>query len=109
MASVTRPPFTYPEVPLHELLRASRRRFPEKAAVIFEDRVITYTELEARVNRLARALLACGVRRGAGFAQALVHGAGGGGRHSGLLRARRPQGFRRGVLAKIRLLQNPQP
>ena len=70
MASVTRPPFTYPEVPLHELLRASRRRFPEKAAVIFEDRVITYTELEARVNRLARALLACGVRRGPGAADA---------------------------------------
>lgn len=61
---MTPPPFSYPEVPLHELLRASCRRSPEKAAVIFEDRAISYAQLEARANRLAQALRASGVQRG---------------------------------------------
>ena len=37
---------------------------PDHPAVIFEDRVTTFRELEARSNRLANALLGLGLRKG---------------------------------------------
>lgn len=45
-------------------LRATARKFPDKTAFVFNDKRITYAEFEARVNRLANALLAKGYRPG---------------------------------------------
>lgn len=45
-------------------LAQSARKYPNKAALIFEERRETYAELNHRVNRLANALMAHGVRRG---------------------------------------------
>jgi len=46
-----------------DLSRLNALRYPEKAALIMEDRVLTYAELEERSNRLAHALLAAGITR----------------------------------------------
>ncbi len=37
---------------------------PDKAAMIFEKKVLTYSQLSERVNRLANALAALGVKKG---------------------------------------------
>ncbi|MDA0160344.1 AMP-binding protein [Solirubrobacter ginsenosidimutans] len=47
-----------------ELLARSARRVPGKVALVFQDRTLTYAELDERVNRAANALTARGVRRG---------------------------------------------
>ncbi|MBU1662289.1 MAG: alpha/beta fold hydrolase [Chloroflexi bacterium] len=59
-------PFTVaiPQVPLHQLLRSSDRRFPRKTAIIFEGRRISYRRLNQEVNRFANALLALGIVKG---------------------------------------------
>src|SRR5919204_536485 len=53
-----------PDTPLPALLTASARRYPERAAIRFFGRTITYRELDAACNRFARMLIACGVRPG---------------------------------------------
>jgi len=40
------------------------RYFPDQPAVIFEDRITTFRQLEARSNRLANALIGLGLRKG---------------------------------------------
>ena len=45
-------------------LARSARFWPERPAILFRDRAVTYRELEARSNRLAHALLALGLQRG---------------------------------------------
>jgi acyl-CoA synthetase (AMP-forming)/AMP-acid ligase II len=40
------------------------RYFPDQPAIIFEDRITTFRELEERSNRLANALLGLGLRKG---------------------------------------------
>lgn len=57
-------PFTFPEVPYDELLRASAQRFPNKTAVIFQGQRFTYAQLEALSNQLAHALRALGLKKG---------------------------------------------
>jgi amino acid adenylation domain-containing protein len=49
---------------LQHLLRESAGRRPEAVAVSFEDRALTYRELESAANGLARALREQGVERG---------------------------------------------
>jgi non-ribosomal peptide synthetase component F len=49
---------------LPQLLMLSAARAPERDAVVFQDRRLTYAELDAQSNRLARLLAAQGVRRG---------------------------------------------
>ena len=49
---------------LHHLLTQSAARLPDKVAVRFEDRSLTYAELDTVTNQLAQALRALGVRRG---------------------------------------------
>lgn len=54
----------YPEVPLHHFLAESARRFPTRAATIFFDARLTYSELDALANRVAHALIDMGVQKG---------------------------------------------
>src|SRR6516164_783517 len=49
---------------LHHLLTQSAARLPDKVAVRFEDRSLTYAELDTVTNQLAQALRALGVQRG---------------------------------------------
>ncbi len=47
-----------------EMLRLNAVRFPNRPAVIFEEQVSTYRELDAQANRVANALLNSGVQQG---------------------------------------------
>ncbi|WP_326823015.1 amino acid adenylation domain-containing protein [Streptosporangium sp. NBC_01756] len=49
---------------LHELVRRSARRAPLAPAVVAADGTLSYGELDAEADRLARALAGLGVRRG---------------------------------------------
>ena len=48
---------------LGEMLERSAERFPEKIAIVFRDRQLTYKELNAQVNQLGRALNDLGIGR----------------------------------------------
>jgi amino acid adenylation domain-containing protein len=50
-----------PPRPLHELVEAAAARAPEAVAVVFEEETLTYRELNARANRLARELRRLGI------------------------------------------------
>ncbi|TCP57971.1 amino acid adenylation domain-containing protein [Tumebacillus sp. BK434] len=52
---------TLPDAALHQLVEAQVERTPDAAAVVYEDTVLTFAELNARANRTARALQAHGV------------------------------------------------
>jgi acyl-CoA synthetase (AMP-forming)/AMP-acid ligase II len=49
---------------LGNILRRSAARFPDKTALIFKERRMTYQELDRRVNRLANGFLKMGVQKG---------------------------------------------
>lgn len=49
---------------LHEGLRASAERFPDRVAIVDGERKLSYADLEARANRVARLLLDLGVTKG---------------------------------------------
>jgi long-chain acyl-CoA synthetase len=49
---------------LGNILRRSAYRFPDKPALIFKEKKVTYQELDRRVNRLANGLLAMGLEKG---------------------------------------------
>ncbi|HEX2081841.1 MAG TPA: amino acid adenylation domain-containing protein, partial [Longimicrobium sp.] len=52
----------YPsERSIHDLFAEQARHTPDAVAVVFEDDSLTYRELDARANRLARYLARCGV------------------------------------------------
>jgi long-chain acyl-CoA synthetase len=59
-----RPPLDYPRMPYDRMLTAGAAREPEQVALIFRDTSVTFRELEALTNRLARALVRLGVRPG---------------------------------------------
>ena len=50
---------------LHELVEAQASRSPDAPAVVFEERRLSYADLDARANQLAQHLRACGVKRDA--------------------------------------------
>ena len=54
----------YPDVPLHALLRRTAGAHPQRVAISFRDRAVTFSQLEADSNRLAHALIALGVEPG---------------------------------------------
>ena len=54
----------YPEVPLHGILEKTAKEHPEKAAVAYAEREITYAELNSLSNRFAAALAGLGVEKG---------------------------------------------
>jgi long-chain acyl-CoA synthetase len=53
-----------PNIPLHHLLRSAVRRFPNRAAIFFEESRISYRRLNREANRFANALVALGVGKG---------------------------------------------
>jgi len=55
---------SYPDVPLHQLLIDTARRFPDRAALQFYGRRISYRQFDALTDRFAQALLRLGVRKG---------------------------------------------
>lgn len=54
----------YPKVPLHVLLEKSAQDFPDRPAIIFLGKKITYRELNSLVSRFATALYNLGIRKG---------------------------------------------
>lgn len=50
--------------PIHQLISAQAARAPDAPAIAFEDRTLTYAELEAEAERVAHALRAMGVGPG---------------------------------------------
>ena len=52
-------------ITLHELVEAQASRSPDAPAVVFEERRLSYADLDARANQLAQHLRACGVKRDA--------------------------------------------
>jgi acyl-CoA synthetase (AMP-forming)/AMP-acid ligase II len=49
---------------LADSLLSSVRKYPDKTAIVFEDRRFTYREFNDRVNRAANAMLALGLQKG---------------------------------------------
>jgi long-chain acyl-CoA synthetase len=56
--------FEHGDIPVHEYLRIQARQKPEKAAVIFYGRTVTYRELDVASDRFAAYLLSRGVGKG---------------------------------------------
>ncbi len=54
----------YPEIPLYALLENSARKFPDRDAVIFYGRMITYGELWRQARSMASSLRGLGVGKG---------------------------------------------
>jgi long-chain acyl-CoA synthetase len=54
----------YPKVPLYEILRKSAKEHPEKAAIAYFEREITYAELDLLSDQFAAALADLGVKKG---------------------------------------------
>ena len=46
-----------------DMIRRSRYHYPEKKALVFGDRSLTYTELESECNKVANALIDLGIRK----------------------------------------------
>ena len=49
---------------LHHLLQRSAAQYPDKVAVIFKEKQMTYSDLERQSNSVARALQQLGIRKG---------------------------------------------
>ena len=62
--AMTRPRLDYPRIPYHELLGRAAERAPDRWAIVFQDRRITFRELEGLSNSLAGGLAALGVGKG---------------------------------------------
>jgi long-chain acyl-CoA synthetase len=54
----------FPEIPLQELLMKSAREFPEKTAIVYFDKGMTYRELNNLSDKFAAALDGLGVKKG---------------------------------------------
>ncbi len=56
-----RPAAPLPNLRVHQLFEAQAEKTPTAPAVVFEDEILSYGELNARANRLAHALIAKGI------------------------------------------------
>ncbi len=59
-----RPRLDYPLIPYHELLRRTVERVPDKWATVFDDRMLTFRELDGLSNSLAHVLRDLRVEKG---------------------------------------------
>ncbi len=55
------PRLNYPSGPLHEVMRATAMRYPDKRSITFNDQSITFAEFDRESNRLANAFAALGL------------------------------------------------
>ncbi len=58
------PTLTYPHKLLHDALRKRAQEEPDRVAIVFENRDITFADLDVESNRLARGLRALGLESG---------------------------------------------
>jgi long-chain acyl-CoA synthetase len=58
------PTLHYPTVPLHDMMRATAARFPDRPAITFKDEATTFARFELESNRLANGLAALGLTTG---------------------------------------------
>lgn len=58
--NATQTPYPHDQL-LHQLFEQQAQRTPDAVALLFEDRSLTYAELNARANRLARHLIQTGI------------------------------------------------
>ena len=61
----------FEKITMPEVLTRTAQRFPDRTALIFMGKKITYRELEALVNRFAKALTELGVKAGDNVAMLL--------------------------------------
>ncbi len=54
----------YPDISLSQFFDATVERFPRRAATIFHDRVLRYSDLKRQIDRFAGGLAECGIRPG---------------------------------------------
>jgi len=54
----------YPLIPLHEILAKTAKEHPDRAAIAYCEREITYAKLDSLSNQFAGALAALGVKKG---------------------------------------------
>jgi len=54
----------FPKLPLHQILEKTAKEHPEKTAIAYLEREITYAELDSLSNQFARALVASGLKKG---------------------------------------------
>jgi len=54
----------FPKLPLHQILEKTAKEHPEKTAIAYLEREITYAELDSLSNQFARALVALGLKKG---------------------------------------------
>ena len=54
----------YPQIPLQEILHKSAENFPEKVALVYGEREITYAQLELLSNQFAHVLAKLGIKKG---------------------------------------------
>jgi long-chain acyl-CoA synthetase len=58
------PTLTYPDIPLHEAMRATAARHPDRPAITFKDEPISFAQFDHESNRLANGLAALGLSSG---------------------------------------------
>lgn len=59
-----RPSLEYPEIPLYQTFTDAAKRWPDNIALIYNDKEITYAELDEHIRRFATALAANGIGAG---------------------------------------------
>jgi long-chain acyl-CoA synthetase len=62
--SIYMPTLTYPHTLLHDALRKRAYEAPDRIAIVYEGRSLTFADLDAESNRLARGLRALGLESG---------------------------------------------
>lgn len=55
---------TYPEVPVYAILDQTAKRVPDREAIVYNERILTYSELCDLSIRFANALFSMGIRKG---------------------------------------------
>jgi long-chain acyl-CoA synthetase len=58
------PSLNYPTGPLHEVMRATAARYPDRPAITFKDKALTFAAFDRDSNRLANGLAALGLAAG---------------------------------------------